>query len=74
MKLLSTEVDERSVELVFADSDPIESAAHVLTIRVPRRGEDSDSLAFHQLDALYQARDLISEQTMRLRKIVDQIS
>ena len=74
MKLLSTEIDEDSVELTYADSDPIEGAGTLLIVRMPLDGSETKSLAWHQLRTLTQARDLLANEMQRLKQVIDATS
>jgi hypothetical protein len=73
VKLFSTEIDETSVELTYADSLPLDGASKLVIVRMPLVPQEKDSLANHRLAALQQARDAIGAEIQRLTKIVNQI-
>jgi hypothetical protein len=68
MKLLSTEVGETSIELLYADNQNTDDASKLLIVRLPRQAEHNKSLAYNRYWALSDLRDFIGEQMEIERK------
>ena len=72
MKLIETNISERSAELVFADSESFEEAQQLIVLRMPAELDETDSLALHRLATLRAAREIIGAEIQRLSSLVDQ--
>ena len=68
MKLLSTEVAEKSVELTYADNEQLDDASKLLIVRLPREFEQNKSLAYNRYWTLRELREFIDEQIELERK------
>jgi hypothetical protein len=71
MKLLSTRIDGHNIEIEFGDTAKPEAVAPRVSIRMPLKGDERDSLALHQLAALNDAVEALKEHQMRLHQIVN---
>ena len=67
MKLLSTEIDEATIQLTYTDGQPDERSKELFVVRLPLAGESNMSLDWHQWDALSRANEMISVEVRRLR-------
>jgi len=74
MKLLSTDIDETTVEMTFADNVQLDDAAKLLIVRMPFEENEMKSVAWHRLRTLSQARDFIGAEMQRLKTAIDAVS
>ena len=66
MKLLSTEIGENSIELVYADNPNADDATQLVVVRMPIEGDELNTLAYARATALQQAFDFLRVEVQRL--------
>ena len=62
MKLLSTEIGEKHVELVYADKPEIDDAETLLIWRLPMEPRHGKSVALNRYVALRQLQEFVRQQ------------
>ena len=67
MKLLSTHIDDTSVELTYADSPLVDGAEQLVTVRFPLQGPLNRSVLWHQMQVMFRLADWAGEEARRLR-------
>ena len=67
MKLLSTQIDETSIQLTYSDSPLVDGAEQLVTVRFPLRGPLQRSVLWHQMTAMFELAEWAGEEARRLR-------
>ncbi len=72
LALVNATIEGRSIELRYADSRDLDTAANLIHIRVPIETDRELSLAFHYLQALHVVREALAAEIQTLTHIVNQ--
>lgn len=67
MKLISTEIDEATIQLTYSDGSPEDDAKELILIRFSNKGSSNKSLNRLQSDALQRAYAWIDGELTRLQ-------
>jgi hypothetical protein len=67
MQLLSTQIDETSVELTYSDNPLVDGAERLVTVRMPIPGPLTHSVMWHQINVLFQLAEWAGAEARRIR-------
>ncbi len=71
MKLISTEIDETTIQITYTDGGPATEATQALIYRQPFDGERSQSIAWNQLRVISNLADWANDERRRLRDEIE---
>jgi hypothetical protein len=73
MKLISTEIDETTIQLTYTGGGTADEAAEMLVFRVPLQGDLNKRVLWHHMQALRHIETFVGEEARRVRTELEKI-
>ncbi len=73
MKLISTEIDEATIQLTYTGGGPADAAEEMLVFRIPLQGDLNKRVLWHHMQALRYLETFVGEEARRVRNELEKL-